>query len=122
VPTAARYWHAAGAGEVALDTDLPFNGSQSLRIVSHDADSGIQQSGYAVRQADALRGSLWLSGTGPGLIVRLLEGDKVLAQQTIAAPTPDWTEFPLLLTPTTASASATLRIQALALRRKAGPE
>ena len=61
-----------------------------------------------------LRGSLWLSGTGPGLVVRLLDGDKVLAQQTIAAPTADWTEFPLLLTPTTASASATLRIEARA--------
>ena len=92
--------------------DLPLNGRQSLRIVSQDADSGIEQTGYAVRAGDALRGSLWLSGTGPGLIVRLLEGDKVLAQQAITAPTADWTEFPLLLTPTTASANATLRIEA----------
>ena len=114
VPTPARYWYATGAGEVALDTNLPLNGRQSLRIVTHDADSGIEQPGYAVRAGDALRGSLWLSGTGPGLIVRLLEGDKVLAQQTITAPTADWTEFPLLLTPTTASANATLRIEARA--------
>ena len=27
---------------------------------------------------DALRGSLWLSGTGPGLVVRLQDGGKVL--------------------------------------------
>jgi alpha-N-arabinofuranosidase len=115
VPTAARYWYATGAGEVALDANLPLNGGQSLRIVTHDAGSGIEQPGYAVRAGDALRGSLWLSGTGPGLIVRLLEGDKVLAQQTIAAPSAEWNEFPLLLTPTTASANATLRIEARAL-------
>ena len=114
VPTAARYWYATGAGEVALDANLPLNGGQSLRIVTHDAGSGIEQPGYAVRAGDALRGSLWLSGTGPGLIVRLLDGDKVLAQQTIAAPSAEWKEFPLLLTPATASASATLRIEARA--------
>ena len=114
VPTAARDWYAIGAGEVALDANLPLNGGQSLRIVTHDADSGIEQPGFAVRAGDALRGSLWLSGTGPGLVVRLLDGDKVLAQQTIAAPTADWTEFPLLLTPTAASANATLRIEARA--------
>ena len=98
--------------KIALDTNLPFNGRQSLRIVSRDTDSGIEQSGYAVRAGDALRGSLWLSGTGPGLVVRLLEGDKVLAQQTVAAPTAEWKEFPLLLTPIAASGNATLRIQA----------
>ena len=114
VPTPAQYWYATGAGEITLDTSLSLNGGQSLRIVTHDADSGIEQNGYAVRAGDALRGSLWLSGTGPGLIVRLLDGDKVLAQQTIAAPTADWTEFPLLLTPATASDNATLRIEARA--------
>jgi alpha-N-arabinofuranosidase len=112
VPTAARYWYASGSGEVAMDANLPLNGGESLRIVSHDAGSGIEQPGFAVRAADALRGSLWLRGTGPGLIVRLLEGGKVLAQQTVSAPTADWTEFPLLLVSTTASANATLRMEA----------
>ena len=46
--------------------------------------------------------------------MRLLDGDKVLAQQAIAAPAADWMEFPLLLTSTTASANATLRIEARA--------
>ena len=114
VPTPARYWYATGAGEVALDANLPLNGGQSLRIVTHEAESGIEQPGYAVRAGDALRGSLWLSGIGPGLIARLMEGDKVLAQQTIAAPSAEWKEFPILLTSTTASAGATLRIEARA--------
>jgi alpha-N-arabinofuranosidase len=114
VPTAARYWYAAGAGETALDTDHPLNGKQSLRIVSHDADSGIEQRGYAVRAGDALRGSLWLVGTGPGLVVRLVDGGKVLAEQSVGAPGAEWREFPLLLNPAAASGNATLRILARA--------
>jgi alpha-N-arabinofuranosidase len=114
VPTAARHWYAVGAGEIALDTELPLNGKQSLRMVSHDADSGIEQSGYAVRAGDALRGSLWLTGTGPGLVVRLLDGGRVLAEQPVGAPGTAWKEFPLLLNPAATSGNATLRILARA--------
>ena len=114
VPTPARHWYAIGAGETALDTNLPLNSKQSLRMVSHDADSGIEQSGYAVRAGDALRGSLWLSGAGPGLVVRLLDGSKVLAEQAVAAPSQEWREFPLLLNPSGTSGNATLRILARA--------
>jgi alpha-N-arabinofuranosidase len=112
VPTPAPHWYAAGGGETALNTDLPLNGKQSLRIVAHDADSGIEQPDYAVRAGDALRGSLWLKGTGPGLVVRLLDGGKVLAEQPVGAPGAEWQEFPLLLNPTAASGNATLRILA----------
>jgi alpha-N-arabinofuranosidase len=114
VPTAARYWHAAGTGETAPDTDLPLNGTYSLRMISRDSDSGIEQPGYAVRAGDALRGSLWLEGTGPGLVVRLVDGSKVLAEQTVGAPGAEWREFPLLLNPAAASGNATLRILARA--------
>ncbi len=114
VPTPARHWYASGAGEIALDTDLPLNGTQSLRMVARDSDSGVEQPGYAVRAGDALRGSLWLSGTGPGLVVRLLDGGKVLAEQTVDAPGTEWKEFPLVLSPTANSDNATLRILARA--------
>src|ERR1017187_10267478 len=114
VPTPARHWYAIGAGETALDTNLPLNSTQSLRMVSHDADSGIEQSGYAVRAGDALRGSLWLSGAGPGLAVRLLDGSKVLAEQAVAAPSQEGRGFPLLLNPSGTSGNATLRILARA--------
>jgi alpha-N-arabinofuranosidase len=114
VPTAARHWYAAGAGEFALDTNLPLNSKQSLRIVARSADSGVEQSGYAVRAGDALRGSLWLNGIGPGLVVRLVDGNKVLAEQTVGAPSEEWKEFPLLLNPTATSGNATLRILARA--------
>lgn len=114
VPSPARHWYAVGTGETALDTKLPLNSKQSLRIVSHDADSGIEQHGYSARAGDALRGSLWLSGSGPGLVVRLLDGDKVLAEQTVGAPGSEWKEFPLLLRPATTSGNATLRILARA--------
>ena len=114
VPTPARHWYAIGAGEIALDTDLPLNSGQSLRMVARSADSGIEQPGYAVRAGDALRGSLWLTGTGPGLVVRLLDGGKVLAEQTVDGPGDEWKEFPLLLNPTANSGNATLRILARA--------
>jgi alpha-N-arabinofuranosidase len=114
VPTAARHWYAAGAGEAWLDTNLPLNSKQSLRIIARDADSGIEQPGYAVRAGDALRGSLWLSGTGSGLLVRLLDGNRVLAEQTVGAPGTEWKEFPLVLNPSGDSGNATLRILARA--------
>jgi alpha-N-arabinofuranosidase len=114
LPTPAREWFAAGAGEIAWNSDAALNGERSLRIVARDADSGIEQPGYAVRAGDALRGSLWLAGTGPGLVVRLLDGDKILAEQAVGAPGAEWREFPLLLSPTATSANATLRILARA--------
>jgi alpha-N-arabinofuranosidase len=114
VPTAARHWFAAGAGEMAVDASAPLNGKQSLRMVARDADSGIEQHGFAVRAGDALRGSLWLTGTGPGLVVRLLDGGKVLAEQTVGAPGAEWKEFPLALNPSATSGNATLRILARA--------
>ena len=114
VPTPARHWYAIGAGEIALDTDLPLNSGQSLRMVARSADSGIEQPGYAVRAGDALRGSLWLTGTGPGLVVRLLDSGKVLAEQNVDGPGDRWKEFPLLLNPTANSGNATLSILARA--------
>ena len=114
VPTPARHWYASGAGEIALDTDLPLNGAQSLRMVARGTDSGVEQPGFGVRAGDALRGSLWLSGTGPGLVVRLLDGGKVLAEQAVDGAGSEWKEFPLVLNPTANSGNATLRIMARA--------
>jgi len=112
IPTPARHWYATGKDEVTLDSNHPLNGRQSLRIATRSADSGIEQSGYSVNTGDALRGSLWLRGTGPGLVVRLLDGGKVLAEQAVGAPSQEWTEFPLLLNPKATSGNATLRILA----------
>jgi len=114
VPTAARHWFAVGPGEIAMNTNAPLNGTRSLRIVSRDDDSGIEQPGYAVRVGDALRGALWLAGTGPGIVVRLVEGDKILAEESVAAPSAEWQEFPLLLNPAAPSGNAALRILARA--------
>lgn len=112
VPTAARHWYAVGTGEFSLDGELPMNGTHSLRMVAHGENSGIDQPGYAVRAGDALRGSLWLRGSGPGAVVRLLDGGKILAEQSLDAPGSEWREFPLLLRPNAASGNATLRILA----------
>ena len=113
VPVPVRHWTAVGAGGYSLDTASPLNGRQSLRISAPAAGIGIEQSGYAVRAGDSLRGSLWAAGNGPGLVVRLVDGPKVLAEQALGPPSADWREFPLLLTPSAAAGNATLRILAL---------
>ena len=97
---------------MTLDSNSPLNGRQSLRIATRSADSGIEQSGYSVNTGDALRGSLWLRGSGPGLVVRLLDGGKVLAEQAVAAPSQEWAEIPLLLNPKATAGNASLRILA----------
>ena len=64
VPTPARDWYAIGTGEIALDTDLPVNGRQSLRMAARSTDSGIEQAGYAVRAGDACAVRSGLRGLG----------------------------------------------------------
>ena len=114
VPTAARHWSAVGTGELALDAEAPLNSKRSLRMIARAADAGVEQTGLAVRAGDTLRGSLWAAGTGPGMTVRLIDGAKVLAEQTLGAPGAEWKEFPLALTPNATAGNATLRILARA--------
>ena len=48
------------------------------------------------------------------MVVRLMDGAKVLAEQSVPATGAEWKEFPLVLTPIAASGNATLRILARA--------
>ncbi|MEO8594171.1 MAG: family 16 glycoside hydrolase [Candidatus Solibacter sp.] len=113
-PTAARGWSAGGNGEIATDSEGSAAGNRSLRIAAGAAETGVEQGGIAVRTGDALRGSLWLTGTGTGIAVRLVDGTRVLAEQAIAPPSAEWKEVPLLLTPRASSENALLRIVARA--------
>jgi alpha-N-arabinofuranosidase len=107
----ARHWSKVGGAELSLDTDRPLNSWHILRIVAAEAGQGVSQANFCLRKGDTLRGSLWLRGEAPdGLIVRLVNGEATLAEQTIAAPEVDWAEFPLTLTPSEAANAATLQI------------
>ena len=60
-----------------------------------------------------LRGSVWLRGDAPqGLVVRLADGDRILAEQAIPSPGSEWKEFPVALTPTASAGHATLHVLA----------
>jgi alpha-N-arabinofuranosidase len=47
-------------------------------------------------------------------VVRLVDGDKILAEESLGAPSGEWQEFPLLLNPAATSGNAALRILARA--------
>jgi len=63
---------------------------------------------------DVCRGSFWMRGNAPdGIMVRFKDGDKILAEQKIKAPSAQWIEFPLALDPNDAADDAVLEIVAL---------
>ncbi len=109
----ARHWTVIGSPEVTLDSEFALNSSKSLNIAASSPGQGIAQANFWVHAGDTLRGSLWMrSGDGlGGVTVRLVDGTKVLAEQTAVQTTrTEWKEFPLALTPSASANSATLQI------------
>ncbi len=106
-----RHWLAIGNPTITVDVDQPLNSSRSAKIVTDAAGNGIGQANFALRAGDVCSGSIFLRGNAPdGVIVRFVDGDKTLAEQTLSGPGADWREYPLDLNPTAASSNATLQI------------
>lgn len=106
-----RHWIVSGNTEVSVDTSMPLNSRQSLRIVTGTAGGGITQDNFCIRKGDVLRGSLWMRGSVPdGLVVRLVNGVVLLAEQKIERPADIWKEFQVVLDPSAEAKSATLQI------------
>ncbi|MCL4204487.1 MAG: DUF1080 domain-containing protein [Pirellulaceae bacterium] len=104
-------WRTLGNAKVAASTDSPLNGALCRRVETDGAWGGLAQRPLSIRAGEVYRGSVWARGQAAGgLAVRLVAGDKILAEQTIAAPSPDWHEFPVELQPTAASDDAELQI------------
>ncbi|HWA11416.1 MAG TPA: alpha-L-arabinofuranosidase C-terminal domain-containing protein [Opitutaceae bacterium] len=111
--TVIRHWMLVGTPEVTADTDRPLNSEKSLKLVTASAGTGVAQNNFYLRQGDVNRGSIWVRGeSAGGMAVRFVEGDKVLAEQSLPAPGADWKEYPLALNPTATSKGATLQIVA----------
>jgi alpha-N-arabinofuranosidase len=108
--TAARHWMLVGAPTAQIDTDHPFNSAKSMKIMATANNQGIRQDNYAVHAGDTLRGSIWLRGNIPGVIVRLVAGQQTLAEQQLREPQNDWQEIPLSLTPSATNTAAELQI------------
>lgn len=100
MPSPARHWSLYGNGAVAADTDRPLNSQISLHLTGSDGESGLVQRALRLTRNDRLRGSLWVRGNAPqGLVVRFLDGDKVLVERALPQPAAEWKEYPIDFTP-----------------------
>ncbi|WP_153799347.1 family 16 glycoside hydrolase [Foetidibacter luteolus] len=98
VITPARHWYVTGDCQVSPDTSNPLNGHVSVKIAANESEGGLYQQNFNARKGDTLQGSVWLRGkSDKGIIVRLMNRDKVLAQQVINHIDPEWKEYPLRL-------------------------
>lgn len=126
----ARYWQKMGQGTVGPSSFEPFNGTQSLELISHGTEIGLRLVDFevqgkdspsqtyailAVKHNDRCRGSLWVRGQAPkGIRIQLIGNGQILAEQTLRPPQNEWQEFALDLTPQNSCPSAELTITALA--------
>ena len=110
-PVKMLHWDTFGPGKVAVDTKEPLNSQYSVRIESGAQETGVAQSKICVEKGKGYEGSLWARGDASGRVtVRLLDGKTVLAEKKLGAVKKEWTELPFTLSPTAATANATLQV------------
>ncbi len=104
------YWTSYGTGSFYLDAGA-LNSDFCLRIVNDDGtETGIEQTPFNIT-TQQYSGSIWARGTAPGsMVVRLLDGETVLGEETLPCPTIDWNEYPFSITPATPTQDATLQV------------
>ena len=106
-----RHWQAVGSGTVRLENTEVFNSDRCLYLAADKGRAGIRQGGLEVTEGRTYRGSLWIrGGTARGMTVYLMDGSRVLADQTILPRSVRWNEYPLELRPNGSSSNATLEI------------
>jgi len=94
------HWEAFGKGRVDVDGNNPLNGAFCQRVIPAGGQTGLRQGRLALRKAETYVGSLWARGALEGdLSVRLTDGGKVLASQSLPAPKAAWTQLPIRLKP-----------------------
>lgn len=104
-------WRVFGSASVSTSTENPLNGHRCKLIENKSELGGLAQSLLCLRAQETYRGSLWARGQAEqGLVVRLLDGEKVLAEQTLAAPTDAWREYVFELLSTTSTRHGTLQV------------
>lgn len=116
-----RPWYPlrmAPQAECTLDAERPFNGqvSQRVHLADGGSEAGIAQDGIFVEQGKSYHftGHFRQRGLAGPLLVELRQGREVLARQTIADLSDEWTERRVTLTPraTTSAGTLALRIAA----------
>lgn len=110
-PGVAPAWRPLGGAKVSTITGNALNGDKYRQIISTGELAGLAQRPMAVRSGEVYRGSLWAKGEAAGgLVVRLVAGDVMLAEQTLPAPGAEWREYGIELKPTASSDDAELLV------------
>jgi len=108
---AAHQWAAYGQGRSKRTTQQPLNGDWCQLLVCESGETGFQQTPLYIRKGHAYCGSLWARGDAPdGLVVRLLDGRKTLAEKVLPAPSRQWQEFSFELAPDATAENATIQV------------
>lgn len=112
-----RPWYPLGDASQAqstLDGDRPFNGqvSQRIHLVQRGAEAGIAQDGIFVEKGEPYHftGHFRQRDLVGPVRIEIRRGREVIARQTIAGITADWTQRRATLTPTATTTAGTLAI------------
>ncbi len=110
-PAPPHSWETYGRGKTSLTADEPLNCDNCQLIVSESGETGVQQTPLCIRRGETYYGSIWARGDSPeGLVVRLLDGEKTLAQKALPRPTSEWKKFAFELKPKETAENATIRV------------
>lgn len=97
-PAPARHWQTVENGVIAQDSINPLNDGFSLKVSSESGQTGIRQNKFYFRKNDLFSGSLWVRGDAPeGITIQVLDGEKIVSQTLLPAPTSEWKEYPVEL-------------------------
>ncbi len=112
-PAVAHRWELLGNGHAYLDTEASLNSRFCQRLTNAAGEVGLQQAPLCLRAGETYRGSLWARGAAAdGLMVRLRDGDQVLATAALGKPGTEWKEYAFELRPTTAARDGTIQVVA----------
>jgi len=112
-PAAGHFWRAYGPGKVALVAENPLNGAKCVKIVAEGGETGLRQTPLCLGKGETYAGSLWARGeAADGLTVRLLDGEKVIAEKTLGKPEAEWKELAFGLKPEVGAENGSIQVAA----------
>lgn len=106
----ASGWQAYGQGRFQWTRENPLNCDYCQLVEPDGGEAGLQQTPFCIRSGEKYHGSIWARGQAKGLVVRLVDGRKKLAEAALPAPEADWQELAFTLTPSAAADNATLQV------------
>lgn len=106
-----RHWKLIGQGNLSVIHAGQLNDKSALHLRSLGSFSGIEQSAmFNVREDDSMQGSLFLRGTVGKAAVRMMDGNRVLAEQVVEGISSQWKEFHLSLSSHRDASGASLQV------------